>query len=134
MELDSGCMRTGYTTGGSLRSGRKMIASAMGTAALALLAGCGSSSNPPGSSKSAHATANLNTARVALAIEQSIMSQRHLHSTVVCPPTIPQQHGLTFTCVATTLATTHHHRRPVRTLFTVFQKDDAGNVYYESPK
>ena len=69
---------------------------------------------------------------MALAIEQSILSERHIKAQVSCPPTIPQEKGLSFTCVATSYTTKGHH--PIHTTFTVFQKDAAGHVYYESPK
>jgi hypothetical protein len=94
-----------------------------------VLAACGGSSGL--TSKSA-TTADLNTARVALAIEQSILSERHIHAAVVCPPKIAQKKGLTFTCVATTYTAKGHHA--VHTSFTVSQTDSAGHVFYQSPK
>jgi hypothetical protein len=73
----------------------------------------------------------LNTPRVALAIEQSILSERHIRATVTCPRHIPQEKGLTFTCRATTYTKQGHH--PEHAKFTVFQTDSAGHVYYRSP-
>jgi hypothetical protein len=72
----------------------------------------------------------LNTKRVALAIEQSIQSERQISSKVTCPRAVPQQKGRTFTCVAQTNA----HNQHVKTVFTVSQKNDAGRVNYASPK
>jgi hypothetical protein len=100
-----------------------------------LIGACGSSSHSSSTSTNAlRPTRNLNTKRVAVAIEQSIMSARHLQANVVCPGRIPQGKGRTFTCTATTSTTQNHQRVPVHTNFTVFQKDNAGNVYYQSPK
>jgi hypothetical protein len=103
---------------------------AAGLAGLALSA-CGSS----GSSSSTSANAQLpnhllNTKRVALAIEQSILSERQLHAKVTCPAAVPQAKGRTFTCVAAT----ESHSQHVRTVFTVLQQNDQGKVYYASPK
>lgn len=100
-----------------------------------LIGACGSSSHSSSTSTNAvRPTRSLNTKRVALAIQQSIMSARHLQASVVCPARIPQGKGRTFTCLATATVTQNNHRVPVRTKFTVFQKDNAGNVYYQSPK
>jgi hypothetical protein len=107
----------------------------LATAGLAglVLSACGSSSS---SSSTATTTAAqvpthlLNTKRVALAIEQSILSERQLHAKVTCPAAVPQAKGRTFTC----LAATQSHRQRVRTVFTVFQQNDLGKVYYASPK
>ena len=97
------------------------------------LAACGGSSNSGGNqSATAQPNGHLNTARVALAIQQSILSQRHIHAKVVCPANVPQEKGLTFTCVATTYTAKGHH--PIHTPFTVSQKDNNGNVFYQSPK
>jgi hypothetical protein len=103
---------------------------AAGLVALALSA-CGSSASSSTQTKAtALPTHLLNTKRVALAIEQSILSERRLHSKVTCPTVVPQQKGRSFTCVATTAT----HKRSVKTVFTVFQKNGQGNVTYASPK
>jgi hypothetical protein len=100
---------------------------------LTTVSACGGSSSSPGSpSGKPAANGTLNTPRVALAIEQSILSERHIHASVVCPANIPQEKGFTFTCVATTYTSKGHH--PVHTTFTVSQTDSAGHVYYQSPK
>jgi hypothetical protein len=46
-------------------------------------------------------TQNLDVARVALSIEQTLLAKRHLHSKVSCPSEVPQEAGRTFTCTAT---------------------------------
>jgi hypothetical protein len=104
-----------------------------GAAALAALAltACGGSSSSKGSGKPTP-VGTLNTPRVALAIEHSILTERHIKAKVTCPPNIPQEKGFTFTCVATTLSKKGHH--PIHTTFTVSQTDSAGHVYYQSPK
>src|SRR5437763_17218289 len=68
----------------------------------ALIGACGTSK----SSTKSQGKTNLDTARVAHSIEQSILAQRHLLSTVVCPTGVPQEQGRTFECVATTRTTT----------------------------
>jgi 7-keto-8-aminopelargonate synthetase-like enzyme len=103
-----------------------------GLASLALSA-CGSSSSSSSTSATPAAqvpTHLLNTKRVALAIAQSILSERQLHAKVTCPPAVPQAKGRTFTCVAAT----ESHSQHVRTVFTVLQQNDQGKVYYASPK
>jgi hypothetical protein len=42
----------------------------------------------------------LNTAKVAHAIEASVLAQRHLHARVSCPSGVLQRKGLSFTCTA----------------------------------
>jgi hypothetical protein len=61
-------------------------------AAVALVAGLWNGTSAP---------VILNTDRVALAIEDSIKTQRHLDSRVVCPVNIVQQKGVVFNCQAT---------------------------------
>jgi hypothetical protein len=106
----------------------------------AVLSACGGSSSSSSSTSTGGAAANashagqptrlLDTKRVALAIEQSIQSQRQISSKVTCPRAVPQEKGRTFTCVAQTKA----HNQHVKTVFTVSQKNDAGRVNYASPK
>ena len=56
-------------------------------ACAALVSACGSSSNTTsGSTK-----AKLNIARIQLSIEQSILSERHIHATVVCPAVVAEE-------------------------------------------
>jgi len=106
---------------------------AVALACSVMITACGSSSSPSGS-PTAQGKTFLNTKRVAAAITASILSERAIHASVVCPPRVPQVKGLKFSCVASTYATAHGHRKLVHTVFTVFQKDNDGNVYYESPK
>lgn len=53
---------------------------------VALLAGCGSG------------TPMLNSFDVERGIAQSVLVQRHVHTIVSCPPRVPRQQGVTFTC------------------------------------
>jgi hypothetical protein len=96
-------------------------------ACAALLGACGSSKS---SSSSATATkGNVNTAQVALSIKESILAQRHLAATVVCPPTVAAEPGKTFECVATTRST----KKPfaaIKTPFVVTVKNSKGGVTY----
>jgi hypothetical protein len=96
-----------------------------GFAAVTLLSACGSSTSPTGStSKSSASARTLNTHHVALAIEQSILSQLHVHASVFCPKTVPQQKGRNFACIAT--------YRKTKTPFAVTQRNDDGYVTYRA--
>jgi hypothetical protein len=64
----------------------------------------------------------LNIARVAQAIRRSILSQRHLRSTVICPPEVIQKVNIAFTCTATVNG--RHYP------FTVTEVDGNGHVRY----
>ncbi len=64
----------------------------------------------------------LDIAAVKRAITQSILSQRHLRSTVVCPAEVIQQAGIVFTCKAVVSG----KRYP----FTVTEIDGNGHVRY----
>ena len=100
-------------------------ASVTALACVALLSACGSSS----SSSTSTTKTNLNTARVALSIEQSILTERHLHSKVVCPAAVPQEQGKTFECIATT-QTTKPPVKSVTTPFVVTIQNSKGYVTY----
>ena len=94
-------------------------------ACAALIGACGSSK----SATTSNPKAKLDTARVARSIEQSILAQRHLSSTVVCPTGVRQEKGKTFECVATTRTIT----KPVKvgkTPFVVTIQNDKGYVTY----
>jgi hypothetical protein len=67
----------------------------------------------------------LNTTRIALAIKQSILSQRGLHARVYCPVEVPQIKGQRFTCIASV-------SRVAPATFTVIQVDAQGHVQYAS--
>jgi Domain of unknown function (DUF4333) len=64
----------------------------------------------------------LNIARVEQAISRSILSQRHLRSTVTCPLEVIQKAGIAFTCTATV----NGQRYP----FSVTEIDGSGHVRY----
>jgi len=68
------------------------IAGAGVLAAVAALAGWWNATSTP---------VILNTVKVERSIEASILSQRHLASTVSCPVNIVQKAGVVFDCVAT---------------------------------
>jgi hypothetical protein len=76
-----------------LRRGASVATTALACAAL--LSACGGSSSTEPASHT-----NLNTARVAHSIEQTLLEKRHLHATVVCPAAVPQESGRTFECIA----------------------------------
>lgn len=93
----------------------------------ALLGACGSSSGSPTATTAK--TTYLNVARVERAIERSILTQRHLKSTVVCPAKVPQRPGK-FPCIATTISVKKPHRA-IKTPFVVTIRNDKGAVTYE---
>lgn len=86
------------------------------------LAACGSSSTS--SSSSTATKVNLNTPHIERAIEQSILTQRHVHARVVCPKVVPQEKGHDFTCIATVGKNT--------TPFAVVQRNNRGYVTYQA--
>ena len=90
----------------------------------AVLSACGSKS-----STSSTPAKNVDTAKVARSIEQSILAQRHLPSTVVCPVTVPAERGKTFDCTATTHTTKKPHTA-VKTTFLVTVQNNRGGVTY----
>ncbi len=83
-----------------------------------LLAACGSNSSSTGSEF-------LNTSQTKAAIEESILSQRHIHTSVVCPTEVVREKGVTFQCVATT-------PNGVKTIFHVVEANSRGYVEYSS--
>ena len=90
-----------------------------------LLSACGSSS---GSSASTSARKiKVNVAHVERAIRRSILSQRHLKSTVVCPSTVRQTAGK-FPCIAKTFS----RKKPYEEIETPFvvTVHDNGSVTY----
>ena len=95
----------------STRGGAAWLALAFSVTALAA---CGSSNNKP--------TVILNTEKVERAIEQSILSKRHLKSQVSCPSGVHQQKGLVFKCTAML--------KRGATTFDVTEVDGNGNVTY----
>jgi hypothetical protein len=89
----------------------RAVALAVIAAGLAI-AGCGASAAPT----------ILNSERVERAIEQTSLTQRHIHTQVTCPSGVHQQKGLSFECTA--LVGSGSAR------FTVTQLDDSGHVHF----
>ena len=109
----------------AVRAPRGAAVACAALACAALLSACGSSSSP----SSTPAKTDLKIANVERSIEQSILSERHLKSTVVCPAVVAQEAGKTFECVATTTAVKAPHG-PVKTPFVVTIQNDKGYVTY----
>jgi uncharacterized protein DUF4333 len=108
-----------------VRVSRGTIVAATALACAALVSACGSSS-----SKTTSVKTNLDTARVALSIEQTILEKRHLKAKVVCPAVVPQEQGRTFECIATTKGTKPPF--PVgKTPFLVTIQNSKGYVTYQ---
>jgi hypothetical protein len=107
----------------SPRRGASVAATALACAVL--VSACGSSS----SNGSGAATTNLNTAHVAVAIEQTVLEKRHLHSKVVCPASVPQEAGRTFECIASITAAKAPHA-VTSTPFLVTIQNSRGYVTY----
>ena len=84
-----------------------------------MLAGCGSGSSSTTSSEF------LNTAQTRRAIEASILEQRNIHATVLCPSEVVREKGIRFDCVATT-------PNGERTVFHVVEANSRGYVEYSS--
>lgn len=108
----------------AVRTPRRAAVACAALACAGLLGACGSSST-----SSTAAKTDLKIAKVERSIEQSILSERHLKSTVVCPAVVTQEAGKTFECVATTTAVKAPHG-PVKTPFVVTIQNDKGYVTY----
>jgi len=107
--------------GGARRSVAVAVAALVSAGALSA---CGSGSTTTPSGGVAFPKALLDTHRVALAIEQSILSERHVHAKVTCPKVMPEQQGHNFYCIARVGKTT--------TPFAVAQTNNNGFVTYKS--
>jgi hypothetical protein len=105
-----------------VRVRRGIVVAVTALACAALMSACGSSS-------SSTAKTNLNTARIALSIELSILNERHIHAKVVCPAVVPQEKGKTFECTATSHALKPPHA-VVTTPFVVTIQTDRGYATY----
>jgi hypothetical protein len=107
---------------------RGAVVAVTALACTALMGACGSSKS---STKSSPATTNnVNTAQVALSIEETVLAKRHSHVKVVCPATVPAIPGRTFECIATGRAT----KPPftvTKTPFVVTVQSARGYVTYE---
>jgi len=88
----------------------------------ALLSACGSSSS--------NTSKELDTARVAKAIETSVLEQRHLKATVVCPSGVAQEKGKTFTCTATVRSAKAPYNVIYKTPFEVTETNSQGYTTY----
>jgi hypothetical protein len=84
---------------------------------------CGLSACGSGQTSISNNQHYLNTSRIELAIEQSILSQRGLHAHAYCPSEIPQIKDQRFTCIA-------YAARLTPTIFKVAQVDAQGHVQY----
>ena len=83
-----------------------------------VLAACGSGSSNTSSEF-------LSTKQTRAAIEESILTQRHIHASVVCPTEVVREKGVTFQCVATT-------PNGAKTVFRVVEANGRGYVEYSS--
>jgi Domain of unknown function (DUF4333) len=97
------------------RKGVPWAGAALVAVSLALGA-CGSSGG---------STVTLNTTKIERAIAQSSLAQRGQHAQVSCPPDVPMQKGLEFSCMAKV--------GQVSTRFVVVEQDSVGHVHYEAP-
>jgi len=101
---------------------KKLLLIVPALACALLLGACGSST----SNTSSSAGAVLNTAQTKAAIEESILKQRHIHATVVCPGDVVKEKGVSFQCVATT-------SNGGKTTFHVVEVNKFGRVEYSAP-
>ena len=72
----------------------------------------------------------MDTPKVALSIEQTILAKRHLKSTVTCPAPMPAVPGNTFECIASIAAAKPPHKVS-KTPFLVTIRTARGYVTYE---
>jgi len=96
-------------------------------AAIATVA-CAASLGACGSSGSSTTATYLDVTRVERSIQHSIMVQRHLASTVVCPTRVRQRPS-NFACIATTYSAKKPHKK-IQTPFLVTIHNDKGYVTY----
>ena len=96
MQIEHSTLSCPRTVAVRLRRGASVAITALVCAALA--SACGSSKN---SSEGTTPKANVDTPKVALSIEGTILEKRHLKSTVTCPAPMPAVPGNTFECIAT---------------------------------
>src|SRR5438876_12306941 len=123
MQTDLPALR--ITRGVSPLRGAIVAITALGCAAL--ISACGSSKS--GESSGSGAKANVDTARVALSIEQTILAKRKLHSKVTCPAPMPAVPGNTFECIASVIAAKPPHTVS-KTPFVVTIQNLRGYVTY----
>lgn len=99
--------------------GRGVAVTMAGVACAGLIGACGSTTKK---------TTYLDVGRVERSIERSILAERNLLATVVCPPRVVQQPGK-FPCIATTVSPKKPHKS-VKTPFLVTIHNDKGYVTY----
>jgi hypothetical protein len=109
------------------RAGRGHILAALAlVGAAAFLSACGSKSSTTTTSEEGK---RLDTARVAASIEESVLKERNIHATVVCPNTVVIQKGKSFECIATSTSPKPPHNT-VKTPFIVTIQTNRGYVTY----
>ena len=86
-----------------LRVPHVALVAATALACAALMSACGSSKGS--SESSSGAKTNVDTAKVAASIEQTVLTKRGIHTKVTCPATVAAVPGATFECIATSRAT-----------------------------
>lgn len=111
----------------AVRAPRGALLAASALACAALLSACGSSNS---SSTGSTATKTVNSSQVARSIEESVLTERHIHATVVCPTAVPAEKGRTFECIATSHSTTKPSVE-TKTPFLVTVQTSAGYVTYK---
>jgi len=109
----------------AVRGPRGALLAASALACAALLSACGSSSSTTGST----ATKPVNSSQVERSIEESVLRERHIQTTVVCPAAVPAKKGQTFECIATSHSTTKPSTES-KTPFIVTVQNSAGYVTY----
>jgi hypothetical protein len=107
-----------------IRGGTIVAGTALACAAL--MSACGSSS-----SSSSTPEKNVDTAKVAVAIEQTVLAKRHTHVKVTCPATEVSEPGKTFECIATARSTKPPFVE-TKTPFVVTIQNRIGYVTYAS--
>jgi len=110
----------------AVRAPRGALLAASALACAALLSACGSSNS---SSTEPPATKTVNSSQVVQSIEESVLRERHIHATVVCPTAVPAQKGHTFECIATSRSTTKPFVE-LKTPFLVTIQSNSGYVTY----
>jgi hypothetical protein len=105
--------------GGVATTGRAIAVTLACVACAGLIGACGSTTEK---------TTYLDVGRVERSIERSILAERNLLATVVCPTRVVQRPGK-FPCIATTVSAKKPHKS-VKTPFLVTIHNDKGYVTY----
>jgi hypothetical protein len=126
VHIEGPTLGTAHLTRARGVSPRRLVTAAITTlACAALVSACGSSSS---SSEGTAPKANVDTPKVALSIEQTILTKLHLKSKVVCPAPMPAVPGSTFECIATSTNPKTH--AVTKTPFVVTIQTPRGFVTY----